>query len=69
MADKYHHGLVDLTVCAEGAQAKLDATVRRKSGADVAADAVHERVGALKASRKSYRNKCATCRQRTQIAR
>ena len=54
---------------AEGAQAELDATVLRKGEADVAADAVHEHVGALKASRKSYRSKCATCRQRMQIAR
>ena len=50
-------------------QAKLDTTVRRKGEADDAADAVHECVGALKAGRKSYRNKCATGRQRTIIVR
>ena len=34
---------------AEGTQAELDATVRGKGKADVTADAVHERLGALKA--------------------
>ena len=68
-AAKYRRGLVDLTVRAEGTQAELDTTVRRKGSANVAADTVHEHVGTLKASRKSYRNKCITCRQRIQIVR
>ncbi|KAH9001907.1 hypothetical protein EDB86DRAFT_3074702 [Lactarius hatsudake] len=54
-ADEHHRALADLTARAEGAQAELEAAVRGKGEADVAADALRERVGTLEAELEKLR--------------
>ncbi|KAH9068092.1 hypothetical protein EDB83DRAFT_684060 [Lactarius deliciosus] len=54
-ADEHRRALADLTARAEGAQAELEAAVRGKGEADVAADALRERVGTLEAELEKLR--------------
>ncbi|KAI9449007.1 hypothetical protein BJY52DRAFT_292646 [Lactarius psammicola] len=53
--DEHRRVLADLTARAESAQAELEAAVRGKSEADVAADALRERVGSLDAELEKLR--------------
>ncbi|KAH9016698.1 hypothetical protein EDB85DRAFT_1898005 [Lactarius pseudohatsudake] len=54
-ADEHRRALADLTARADGAQAELEAAVRGKGEADVAADVLRERVGTLEVELKKLR--------------
>ncbi|KAH9027862.1 hypothetical protein EDB84DRAFT_1439762 [Lactarius hengduanensis] len=54
-ADEHRRALADVTARAEGAQAELEAAVRGKGEADIAADVLRERVGTLEAELEKLR--------------